>query len=328
VHRLNLHGFRDREWRAEAPAGATRVAFVGDSFVEGFSAAAPDTLPARFAELAARGGRRADVLNLGVGGAGLPAYAKLLRDALPLWRPDAAILVLYANDVVPQRFDPAWLEGALAPARASAWTPRLLHVLRERAAGRAVPRRWHAAPFAFLPAAPDPRNPWTDGRRAGRLAAFVAPDLARAIREGRFNPALTDFLAWFRTSLARDVALDAQLAPLATYAEGAGARLHVVYVPTKNQVSDRYLEFQARYTRPEDVRSLLAPEYQRHAARLRESCASLDLPFLDLTPALREAEAARGPLYWDYDDHLRPAGYALAAEQVYAWWAAGPTSTR
>jgi hypothetical protein len=196
-------------------------------------------------------------------------------------------------------------------------------VLRERAAGRAVPRRWHAPPFAFLPAAPDPRNPWSDGRRAGRLAAFVAPELARAIREGRFNPALTDFLAWFRTSLAREVTLDAHLAPLGAHARGAGARLFVVYVPTKNQVSDRYLEFQARYTRPEDVRSLLGPEYQRHAARLGESCAALGLPFLDLTPALREAEAAGGPLYWDYDDHLRPAGYALAAERVHSWWAAG-----
>ena len=54
-HALNLYGFRDREWTLEAPAGATRVAFVGDSFVEGFSAPAEDTIPATFATLAGRG---------------------------------------------------------------------------------------------------------------------------------------------------------------------------------------------------------------------------------------------------------------------------------
>ena len=52
VHALNLYGFRDREWRLRKPDGATRVAFFGDSFVEGFSAPAEATLPAAFAALA------------------------------------------------------------------------------------------------------------------------------------------------------------------------------------------------------------------------------------------------------------------------------------
>jgi lysophospholipase L1-like esterase len=175
VHRLNLHGFRDGEWPLAPPPRATRIAFVGDSFVEGFSTGEDGTIPLVFEALAAGGGLSVDALNLGVGGADLAAYARLLRDAVPLLRPRDVILVLYANDVIPLRFDPAWLETPLAPDRASAWTPRLALVLRRVSEGLPVPRRWHAAPIPFLPAAPDPRNPWSDGRRAGRLGAFVAP---------------------------------------------------------------------------------------------------------------------------------------------------------
>ena len=317
VHALNLYGFRDREWTLETPAGASRVAFVGDSFVEGFSAPAEDTIPAVFAVLA---GDSVDVLNLGLGGGDLPAYARLLRDAVPLFRPDDVILVIFANDVLPTRFDPAWLTAALEPERPSAWAPRLQYVVRRLAAGRWVPRRWTEPPFEFLPSVPDPRNPWSDGRRAGRLEAFVAPDVARAIRAGRFNPVLVDYLPWFGRHLRRPFEIEDHLVALRDFLEERNAFLWVVYVPTKNQVSDRYLETQARFSPPESVISLMGPEFQVQAALLGETCRALGVAFLDLTPALRKAEAEAGPLYWSYDDHMRSAGYREVAKLVYAWW--------
>jgi hypothetical protein len=318
-HALNLYGFRDREWTLEAPAGATRVAFVGDSFVEGFSAPAEDTIPATFATLA---GNTVDVLNLGLGGSDLPAYARLLRDAVPLFEPDDVILVIFANDVLPTRVDPAWLADALEPERPSAWTPRLYSVVRRIASGQRVPRRWHEPPFEFLASVPDPRNPWTDGRTAGRLEAFVQPDVARAIRAGRFNPVLVDYLPWFGQHLKRPFDIEDYLVALRAYLEQRGTSLWVVYVPTKHQVSDRYLETHARFSPPESVTSLMGPEFQVQAALLGETCRALDIPLLDLTPALREAEAKDGPLYWNYDDHLRPAGYREVGALVYAWWSA------
>ena len=35
-------------------------------------------------------------------------------------------------------------------------------------------------------------------------------------------------------------------------------------------------------------------------------------------------EAAGDHLYWDYDHHFRPAGYAFVADAHYAWAAATP----
>ena len=316
-HALNLYGFRDREWSLEKPPGTTRVAFVGDSFVEGFSAPAEATIPATFAALA---GSAVDVLNLGLGGGDLPAYARLLRDAVPLFGPEDVILMVFANDVLPTRFDPAWLRDGLAPQRTSAWAPRTLVVARRLATGNRVPRRWTEAPFAFLPAVPDPRNPWSDGRTAGRLEAFVDPDVARAIRAGRFNPMLVDALPWFGQHLKRPFEITDHLAALQAFLDARNASLHVVYVPTKHQVSDRYLEAQARFSPPESVTSLLGEEFQVQARLLGETCRALDLPFLDLTPALRKAEREGPALYWNYDDHMRPSGYREVGALVYAWW--------
>ena len=67
VHRLNLYGFRDDTWKVEREAGTTRVAFIGDSFVEGFGSDGPNTLPAAFGRRARESGLPVEVLNLGVG---------------------------------------------------------------------------------------------------------------------------------------------------------------------------------------------------------------------------------------------------------------------
>jgi hypothetical protein len=319
-HRLNLYGFRDREWRLEPAPGERRVAFVGDSFVEGFSADAESALPAAFAARARAAGLRVEALNLGVAGAGLASYARLLRDALPLLRPQDVLLVLYANDLLPLPFDPAWLAGAPTPERARPLEPRLLYVLRAWRAGRRVPRRWHEAPFNYLPAVPDPRNPWSAERSAAELARFVPEDLARAMRAGRFNPALARWFPWAREALRRPVDWTPHLAALADFAQSREVRLLVVYIPTKSQVSDRYLAHQARYSPPGSALRLSGGEWQGHARGLARSCAALDLPFLDLGPELRAREAAGPELFWSYDDHLRSRGYRALAEVVFAWW--------
>jgi hypothetical protein len=158
-HQLNRYGFRDADWPLHPQEGRARVAFVGDSFVEGFGTPASETLPRVFARRVAATGRRVEALNLGAGGADLAREVRLVRDSLPLLLPADVLLVFYENDLVPVAWDPAWLEDALVPEPARPWQPRALHVLGERARGRRVARRWGRAPFPYLPAVPDPRNP-------------------------------------------------------------------------------------------------------------------------------------------------------------------------
>jgi len=319
-HRLNLYGFRDGEWPLRAADGTTRVAFVGDSFVEGFSTDAQETLPASFERRARAGGAAVSTQNLGIGGASLENYARLIRDAVPLFEPAAVVLVLYANDLVPVGFDPEELGDPFHPKRAEAWQPRLLGVVGEmRESGRAA-RRWVEAPFPYLPAVPDPRNPWSHERRATALARFVAPEIATAMRGGRFNPALADWFSWARKALVQPVDLTPLLAALARQTAEAGSRLFVVYVPAKSQVTDRYLAYQAEYSPPDSAASLTGEAYQVHGAWLARSCAGLEIPFLDLTAFLRGLEGSGPEQFWPYDDHLRPHGYRAVGEHLADWW--------
>ncbi len=324
VHRLNLYGFRDGEWRLAPEPGRTRVAFVGDSFVEGFSTDVRTTLPARFAARAAEAGLRVEALNLGVGGADLRAYARLLRDALPLFAPDDVVLVLYANDLVPTTLDADALGEPLATRRTSPWTPRLLPLLGALRSGERVARRWHEAPFDFLPAVPDPRNRFAREREAAALDAYVAPAIALAMRQGRFNPALATWFPWARKALARPVDLTPALRTLRQLVARADARLFLVYLPTKSQVSDRYIPYQQAYSPPGSAVSLVGDDFQTHARWLASSSRALGIPFLDLTTDLRALEASGRELFWRYDDHLRPEGYRTVADLVFEWWRSQP----
>jgi hypothetical protein len=115
--------------------------------------------------------------------------------------------------------------------------------------------------------------------------------------------------------------IDAHVRALAAYALERGATFHVAYIPTKNQVSDRYLAAQARFSPADSVASQLGNAYQVQARLLDETCRQAGVPFLDLTPLLRAADARDGPFYWDYDDHMRAAGYRFTAAALHAWLA-------
>jgi len=321
VHRLNLYGFRDDDWPLRATPGVLRVAFVGDSLVEGFSAAAEDAIPEVFERLARERGLRLETLNLGVGGAGLPEYERIIRDSVPLFRPDVVILVFYANDLdAPPRFDPGRLEGAPEPEFANAWEPRLLYVLRNVRKRQPVPRRWTGRPFPYLEAVPDPRNPYSSEAMAIELEARVAPHIAEAMKRGRLNPWMASRFPGARDLLLRTVYITPHLSAIDEYVERFGSELFVVYLPLREQLSDRYLPFAVELSAWGSVTSLMGEEFQEHARYLGRSCADLGVPFLDLTPGLRRLEAGGPALYWNYDDHLRGRGYRAAAELIFDWW--------
>jgi hypothetical protein len=97
-----------------------------------------------------------------------------------------------------------------------------------------------------------------------------------------------------------------------------GVRLRVAYIPQPAQVTDYYLRFKQRFC-PPDAPSLTGERYQVQAATAAAAARSLGIDFLDLTPAIRDAEAHGQHLYWHYDEHLRPSGYAFVANAIYVW---------
>jgi len=320
VHRLNLYGFRDDTWKMARAAGVLRIAFIGDSFVEGFGTDGDDTLPVDFERRSRESGLSVEVLNLGIGGAGPLHYLRLARAAVPLFLPQVLFVVFYENDVVPLHLDPARPQKTFRPEFSDPFEPRLLAVLRARAEGRRVPRRWKASPFPYLASVPDRRNAWSHPEQAEKLREIVDEDIAEAMRRGRFNPALALWRRFASVSMDRPSDFSTYLQRLAATVVRHGTQLRVVYIPTKSQVSDRYTLHLARFSRMDAGVSFTGPAYQRHARELAGVCDALGIPFLDLTPALRALERDGPALYWDYDDHFRPRGYRTAARLVFDRW--------
>ncbi|MFH0943782.1 MAG: hypothetical protein V2A76_01180 [Planctomycetota bacterium] len=320
VQRLNLYGFRDRTWSVRPDPGRTRVMFVGDSFVEGLAVPEDQTLPRSFERKAAAAGLGLEVMNLGVAAADLHDYFRLMRDGVPLFRPRHLLLLLYANDLPGRPFDRSWLEGGPRPEFSSPIVPRAVAVVGRLLHGKTVPKRWRGAPFPFLGAVPDPGNPWSRPEWVERFAPFVSEPIASAMRAGRFNPHVVNEDLIYREHLVKPCDPGEHLAALQKFLSANEARLFLIYLPSRGQVSDRYGPFQSEYSVTLNVPSLKGERFQQHAAALLRTCAHLKIPFLDLTPSMRSAEDQGTPLYWDYDEHLRPAGTAHVSQTIFTWW--------
>lgn len=316
IHKLNLYGFRDGEWRARKTPGRKRILVIGDSMVEGFLVSEEQTIPRVLEKSLRSAGEDVEVWNMGVGGSGLAEYAQLLRDVVPMFDPDEVIFVLYANDILASvgfAFKPSQLKPLVTPHSTSAWKPHLATVLAALARGDALPRRWHQAPFSFFPIAPSPANPWT--AKGADYERFVAPDLARAMRDGRFNPFNVGEVQGYEHYLRQDV----DLRPWYEFVKGILSVRQIpfsmTFIPQPSQVTDHYLPFKQRYC-PPGVPSLVADAYQQGTLVARTQAEKMGIPFRDMTAALRDHETRGDRMYWNYDEHMRQQGYAVVAEGI------------
>jgi lysophospholipase L1-like esterase len=313
---LNLYGFRDKTWRVNPPVNQTRVMFVGDSLVEGMMASDDETIPSGYARAAADRNEPVETMNFGIGGTGIDNYRRLMLDAVPLFRPQKIIVVIYANDLP---YDPSSAPDAGTPIKPrfnSAFTPRVVSIARRALRREVLPRRWHGRATLFLPVVPDPLNPWSHSP-----PEFSAVDatLADAMRRGDFNPFLVDLLNQAEKALRQPTDFTLPLQRFHDIARNSQAELRIVYLPFSTQVSDYYVQFQQQYALEKNVRSLLDPKYQVHSQALAKSCAELHVPFLDLTPLLRKAEARGEHLYWNFDDHMRGSSYLRIGATIEQW---------
>ena len=317
---LNLYGFRDRDWNIRPTRGKERVMFVGDSLVEGFMATDEETISRGYGRAAVEHGESVEAMNFGLGGTGVDAYCNLLRDAVPLFRPRRIVVVFYANDFPHPPLPPIHAVPTLTPIFANTLLPRIVPIARRIRHHQALPRRWHAHATMFVPIVPDPLSPWTN---APPEYSQVDPAIAEAMRKGDFNPFVVDLLNQVQQNLRQPIDPSATLQQLQEAARSAQAELRIVYLPFAVQVSDYYIPFQQKYALQKGINSgipsLLGPGYQIHSQALAKSCQELGLPFLDLTPLLRKAEAGGGHLYWNFDEHMRGSAYLRVGATINQW---------
>ena len=291
---------------------------VGDSFVEGMMANEDETIPKGFANSAENAGLNVEVMNFGMMGIGLNEYIKLIVDAVPVFKPDYVIMVLFSNDVPFNR--PYFPTYKLDPKFADPYIPRLKALLNYSKNGDPIPFRWSLDIKRYYKAVPDKSNPWTTESTA--RAADVTPEIAQAMMKGDFNFFRSNWILEEEKFLKSPTDLTEKLKLLNDYTAHYGTKMLVCYIPSRNQVSEYYYTFEKEYcqVRCPDRMDLTQPAYQIHAEMLANNCNTLKLPYYDFTPMIIEKEAQGNHLYWDYDDHMKGSSYLMLGEAIFNWW--------
>jgi lysophospholipase L1-like esterase len=286
---INREGLRGPEIGLKT-RGTLRVLALGDSFTFGVGAQQRETYPARLQEILRSRGVRAEVLNAGVPGYGVPdEVAWFERWGRPL-DPDLILVTVFIGndlqDAVPGP-KPMAVDGALV-------------VPGEKAGGLSRWLYYHSHLFVLLKSS-------SLGGSLRRLLGHPEPLETRQQRE--------EFDLYEKNRSSEEVqggAVATERAVAGLTAEAGRARIVAVLIPSLVQVDPR--RWQANLKRFGLDPSRYDPS--RPNRIFQEIFARYGVPVVDLTEPFAAAIAQGKRIYYPIDQHLTPAGYRLTAETV------------
>jgi len=310
---INRHGLRDPERGYDAPPGTARILALGDSFVEGYTVALPQTTTQVLEASLNGAGCPAEVINGGTAGYSNDQELLFYETEGHRYAPRVVVLFFYYNDVVyndRQEFfgapKPVFEMGAgrLCVHRLPVKEPSLPRTSEpaaeeEERSGSALvdwvrERLWYGAPEAHDLLA-----------RVGlwRPMPRVPTRLELRVYERRRVEEVED--AWAKTA--------AILAATDREARSRGAHLLVVHVPSRLEIDDRTWRLSRRLYGWDEA----GWDRGRVAQRLKAIGAQAGIPVLDLTEPLRRASKGwGGEPYFTYDGHWTVRGHRVAAGEV------------
>jgi hypothetical protein len=310
---VNGQGLRDRERRYDAAPGVFRVLALGDSFVEGYSVALQDTVSQVLERDLARSTCPVEVLNAGTSGWSTDQEYLFYKDEGTRYGAQVVVLFFYYNDVLFNDRDnyfgrPKPLlvlkETGLEIANEPVPEPRPRERSDTRAdrddeegsalVGMIRTRLRHGAPRAYDALA-----------RLGLWPPLGGSEPGEEMRVYKTGPTPRIDGAWASTALI--------LEALVRETSARHARLLVAYVPNRMEARDRDWELTRRaYAMDERAWDRGLP-----LRRLRAIGQAAGFPVLDLTPALRRADASLlRRAYFTYDPHWTALGHRVAAAEV------------
>jgi lysophospholipase L1-like esterase len=312
---INGLGLRGPEIQVAKSPGTLRVLLLGDSYAEGLQVAWEDLLSTRLERALNEGpGPRVEVVNGGVSGYGTADELLMLEKLGWRLKPDLVLIAFCIhNDVANNLERPLYDFSKRPPRRVEAPPPsrRALAVVRFK---ELLSR--HSQLYQLV---------------RDRTAGFRGDDLTQKLgvrRPSGNAPARgapvargLDYTSWFvdapPAELARGLDYTRELlGRIRDEGRGHGAHVLAVWIPIRDQVSDR------RWESLQEKLGLRPESRSRPQEELATMAKALGLDAVDLLPAFR-ASPEREALYFEIDGHWTPAGHALAAEtllpELRAW---------
>jgi hypothetical protein len=300
---FNSHALREREIEPAKPAGAYRILMLGDSFVEGAQVPAEATVSRQLERLIQSGtpGQGRDVINAGNAGFGTAQELLFFEHEGVAYQPDLVVLVYFVDNDLPDNGYRVARERKLDTTRRPFYVPDGKGGIELRPGAAPPPER--------LPAL------WPILRRSvtyNLFENFLLWNEARAQEQAQIGKNRPTYLpdppdewqeAWWVT--------EQLLAKVQASVRASGADLVVVAAPSYYQVNDEAWQMLVGQTRDRDRYEQDAPN--RHLAEIAQRQG---LRYLDLLPAIRQAQADGGHLYYPADGHWTAEGHAFAARQI------------
>ena len=309
---INSRGLRGLERGYEAAPGVFRILLLGDSFVEGYTVDLQGTVGWRLEQMVGGADCNAEVINGGTSGWSTDQEYLFYKDEG--WRYGAGVVVLffYYNDVLFNDRDNYF------------GRPKPLLALKEtglEVANEPVPE-------------PRPRDENDARADQGQTGSALVGYIRDRLKHGapRAHDALARLGLWpplggsepgeemriYKTGATPRIdgawaATARILEALARETAARGARLLVAYVPNRMEVRDRDFELTRRaYAMDERGWDRGLP-----LRRLRAIAEAAAIPVVDLTPALRRADASLlDGAYFTYDPHWTALGHRVAGAEV------------
>ena len=310
---FNEFGMRDKERKLIKEEGVTRIAVLGDSFVEGVQVSNEDVLTKKMEDYL---GEKVEVLNFGVAGFGtLQAYLTY-KERVQKFKPDIVVLgFLSANDIRNNSLELESLyEGGKHPDKPflertkEGW--EILPVPQKSSAqnGAVLYLKKHFVLYRFL---------WfAKGRMVGMFR--TAP-----VVEDRGSENINAYLERLFMFPEEEVfekawgATDYLIEELKKEVEKDGARFILVSFPT-----GIHMEEDPKKTLEEEYGASLPEEYDVDYPEIHLSNFSREkgILYLDMTPvfrAYRDEYKLSSPYFsYDHDGHWAPIGHDLAAKTI------------
>jgi len=295
--KVNSHGMRDIEYSLKKKPGVRRIAAIGDSFTAGLEVKPEEV----FTEVMERDlGPGWEVLNFGVSGYSTLHEYLYLRDSILDFDPDIVLLIFYVRNDLDEMQGHYYNERRNGPLADLDDNGSLMikNIPVPKPAG------------LMRDEAPRPFFQITDSH----LFNFI--HLRLKVREKilvnsypevrHFNPALTP-------RLDKDYRLlDALMGEFSELCRSRNIPLVLVYAPTIVQVypDDYWVPVQRSQNLPGDY------DVSMPNMRVRKIAEQREIPFLDLTPGLRDRSERGTPLYFTWNQHWNQHGHQAVANDI------------
>jgi lysophospholipase L1-like esterase len=314
---VNSRGLRDRERGHQAEPGVFRLLALGDSFVEGYTVPLEEAVGQVLERELGATGCPVEVVNGGTSGWSTDQEYIFYKDEGARYGAQVVVLFFYYNDVLFNDRDNYFgrpkprlvmKETGLELANEPVPVPRprdsndaradmdetASALVRSALVSWIRERLKHGAPGAHDALA-----------RLGLWSPLGGSEPGEEMRVYKTGPTPRIDGAWASTARI--------LEALTQETAARGSQLLVAYVPNRMEVRDRDWELTRRaYAMEEGAWDRGLP-----LRRLKAIGDAAGFPVLDLTPALRRADAGlRDSAYFTYDPHWTALGHRVAAAEV------------